>query len=108
MATNGFAADAERGRMEAYERAYLDAIADNLAASVASAMRDGADDVDLVESEDLLTASGRLWVHGYLTSRLSTFRAGSRGNPNLSREDLELIAAFVDERQGAFAAELYS
>lgn len=94
--------------MEQYETAYLETIVDNLAASVASGMREAATDVDLVESEDRLTASGRLWVRGYLTSRLSTFRAGTRGNPNLSQEDHEYIAEFVDEHQAGFAAQLYS
>lgn len=94
--------------MEPYETAYLEAIADNLAASVASGMRDDATDVDLVESDDRLTTSGRLWVRGYLTSRLSTFRAGTRGNPNLSQEDHEFLAEFVDEHQAGVAAELYS
>ena len=94
--------------MEPYETEYLEAVVDNLAASVANGMREGTTGEELVESEDRLTASGRLWVNGYLTSRLSALRAGAHGNPNLSREDLEYVSSFVDEHQAQFAAELYS
>lgn len=100
--------DVYLGGMEPYEREYLEEIADNLSASIASGMRDDTADVELIESEDRLTAYGQLWVRGYLTSRLSIFRAGAHGNPNLSQDDIEHIAEFVDERQAGFAAELYS
>ncbi|WP_313691991.1 hypothetical protein [Halorarum halobium] len=106
--TNGMACERLPENMEAYERAYLEAIAENLAASIAMGMRDGSADVELVESEDRLTTAGELWVRGYLTGRLSMFRAGTNGNPNLSAADLTEIAAFVEDHQAGFAAELYS
>ncbi|QLG61446.1 hypothetical protein [Halorarum salinum] len=94
--------------MKPHEIAFLEEIADNRSASIASAMRDGTADVELVESESRLTVHGRLWVRGYLTDRFSMYRAGTTGNPNLTAEDLERIAEFVDEHQAGFAAELYS
>lgn len=94
--------------MEPYEKAYLEEIADNLSASIANGMRDGTNDVKLVESENQLTTYGEVWVRGYLTSRFSLFRAGTQGNPNLSQKDLEQISKFVDDHQAGFAAELYS
>lgn len=94
--------------MESYEEAYLEAVIDNLAASIANAMRDGTAADDLVESEDRLTDSGRLWVDGFLTGRLTMLRSGAVGNPNLSESDRRRVSALVERRESAVAAELYS
>ena len=92
--------------MEAYERDYLDDVANNLAASIASGMRTVTED-RLFEDETSLTASGRLWAQGYLTGRLSMLRSGSTGNPNLSADDLEQLADLVERNEAEIAAQLY-
>ena len=92
--------------MEEYERAYLEAVTDNLAASIASGMRSVTDE-SLFEDEEHLTPSGRLWAQGYLTGRLSLLRSGSTGNPNLSSDDLEEVVALVEANQASIAAQLY-
>lgn len=92
--------------MEEYERAYLEAVADNLAASIASGMRSVTDE-PLFEDEESLTAGGRLWAQGYLTGRLSVLRSGSTGNPNLSNDDLDQVASVVERNQASIAAQLY-
>ncbi|WP_335999513.1 hypothetical protein [Halorientalis halophila] len=94
--------------MEPYEEAYLEAILENLGTSMAHCMRDGEPGVELVESESELTNSGRLWVCGYVTSRLSTMRAGAGGNPNLTVTDLDRVEAVVDRHESTIAGHLYS
>jgi hypothetical protein len=94
--------------MEPYEEAYLEAILENLATSIAQCLRDGGVDVELAESRDRLTDGGRLWVCGYVTSRLSMLRAGEGGNPNLSADDLERVHEVVDRHQSAIACQLHS
>lgn len=94
--------------MEEYEVAYLEAVVDNLSASIASSMRDGVDDEPMVESDDQLTRAGRMWLRGYLTGRLAVHRAGVVGNPNLNESDLQRVSELADGREAAVAAELYS
>lgn len=92
--------------MEEYEREFLEAVVENLAASIASGMRSTTDE-DLFEDDANLTAAGRMWAQGYLTGRLSIVRAGSTGNPNLSASDLEEVAALIDDNEASIAAQLY-
>ncbi|AQL41767.1 hypothetical protein BV210_03110 [Halorientalis sp. IM1011] len=94
--------------MEPYEEEYLEAILENLSTSMAQCMRDGGVDAELVESRDRLTTSGRLWVCGYVTSRLSMVRAGEVGNPNLSVRDLEHVHEVVERHESAIACQLHS
>jgi hypothetical protein len=92
--------------MEEYERKFLQAVAGNLAASIATGMRSTADE-DLFEDETTLTPAGRMWARGYLTGRLSVVRSGATGNPNLSADDLEAVAALIDQNESDIAAQLY-
>lgn len=92
--------------MEEYEREFLRAVAGNLAASIATGMRSTTDE-DLFEDETTLTTAGRMWARGYLTGRLSIVRSGTTGNPNLSSEDLEEVAALIDQNESDIAAQLY-
>jgi|GEM_PF-2985911 len=92
--------------MEQYEREFLEAVAANLAASIASGMRSTTDE-DLFEDETTLTVAGRMWARGYLTGRLSIVRSGTTGNPNLSADDLEAVAALIDQNESDIAAQLY-
>ncbi|MFD1589483.1 hypothetical protein ACFR9U_21105 [Halorientalis brevis] len=94
--------------MESYEQAYLEMIVENMAASMANCMRDGVVDFEMVAGPDHLTDRGRLWVCGYMTSRLSMIRAGTHGNPNLSTADLTRLKDLVEQHESAIAAELYS
>lgn len=94
--------------MEPYEEEYLEAILENLSTSMAQCMRDGGVDVELVESQDQLTDSGRIWVCGYVTSRLSMVRAGKVGNPNLTVEDLDHVHEVVDRHESTIACQLHS
>lgn len=94
--------------MESYEQAYLEAIIENLAASIANCMRDGVVDAEMVETQGNLTTHGRLWVCGYMTSRLSMIRAGRLGNPNLTADDLDAVTALVAQHESTIAAELYA
>lgn len=93
--------------MEEDERRFLERMLDTLGPSLARNMRETPTD-DLVADDDRLTERGRLWVHGYLTGRLSMLRAGATGNPNLSAGDLSEIEDLVDGREAGIAAELYA
>lgn len=92
--------------MEEYEREFLQAVAGNLSASIATSMRSTADQ-DLFEDETTLTTAGQMWATGYLTGRLSIVRSGATGNPNLSSDDLEEVVALIDENESDIAAQLY-
>lgn len=92
--------------MEEYERKFLEAVTENLAASIASGMR-STTEVDLFEDEATLTAAGRMWAQGYLTGRLSIVRSSSMGNPNLSADDLETVADLIEREEADIAAQLY-
>ena len=94
--------------MEPYEEEYLEAILENLSTSMAQCMREGDAGVELVRNRSQLTDSGRLWVCGYVTSRLSMMRAGEVGNPNLSPEDLDRVHEVVARHESAIAEQLYS
>lgn len=94
--------------MEPYEQAYLEAVIENLAASIANCMRDGVVDAEMVATQDHLTNHGRLWVCGYMTSRLSMIRAGRLGNPNLTADDLDAVTDLVTRHESIIAAELYA
>lgn len=93
--------------MHEYERQFTEAVAENLAASIANEVRDG-DVSRLVDSEEALTEKGRLYVRGYLVGRLSMLRAGAVGNPNLSADDTAAVAEILDEHEARIAAELYA
>lgn len=93
--------------METYEREFVEAVAENLGASIANGMRD-AEDRDLLADERRLTEAGQQWVHGYLTGRLAMLRSGATGNPNLTVDDVEQVATIADRKEGDIAAQLYA
>jgi len=92
--------------MEQYEREFLEAVAGNLAASIASGMR-STSEADLFEDETTLTPAGRMWAEGYLIGRLSLVRSGTTGNPNLSADDVEAVASLIEQSESDIAAQLY-
>jgi hypothetical protein len=94
--------------MKAYERKYLEQILEHRSASIANGLRDGLPDDEAIDGKEQLSASGRNWVRGYLTCRLSMVRGSSTGNPNLSNADFERVNELVDGGEKQIAAELYS
>jgi hypothetical protein len=94
--------------MEPYERAYLEAVVENLSASIANCLRDGMTDVETIDDGGELTAPGHFWVCGYMTSRLAALRACAVGNPNLDADDLSDVRAIVSDHQREIVTELYS
>lgn len=93
--------------MEEYERAFLEAVMENLSASIASGMAEERAH-RLYDDETTLTDQGEMWVQGYLTGRLGMLRGGSLGNPNLSPEDADEVAGIVERNESRVAAQLYA
>ena len=93
--------------MEEYERAFLDTVMKNMAASIASGMHEETAD-RLYDDETTLTDQGRMWAQGYLTGSLAMLRGASRGNPNLSPDDAEEVAEIVRRDEGRIASQLYA
>ena len=94
--------------MDDYEREFVERALQNLAPSIALALRDGVPDETVLTDRDSLSPAGCLWVHGYLTCRLSSLRADTEGQPTPSADDLQELHELVEEEQGRVAAELYS
>lgn len=99
--------------MQSYERAFIDEVIQNLAASIASHLREGLDaESFFVDDEGLtdegLTDEGWMFVYGYVTSRLTVLRASTTSNPNLTVEDMEEVRSCIDEHEANIAAELYA
>lgn len=94
--------------MRDFEREFAETVIDNLSTSIANSVREANDIESLVDDENQLTPIGRMYVLGYLTGRLTMVRAGAIGNPNLSVEDLETLAAIVDDHESGIAAALYA
>lgn len=94
--------------MRDFEREFTEAVVENLSTSIANNVREAMDVEDLVDDERRLTETGRMYVRGYVTGRLTMLRAGAVGNPNLSAADIREVAEVVDEKEGSIAAALYA
>ena len=94
--------------MEPYEEAYLEEIVENLTSSMANCLRNENSDVDLLRDSRRLSPGGRLWVCGFVTSRLSMLRSSTGGNPNLTAADLSHVEDLVGRHEAAIASDLYS
>jgi hypothetical protein len=94
--------------MEDFERAFIDAVIQNVPASIASNLRELLDQGTFVESEDRLTPRGRMFVFGYVTGQLTLVRAATTGNPNLSATDISEVRDCIDAHENHIAAALYA
>ncbi|MGQ4557158.1 hypothetical protein [Halobellus sp. GM3] len=94
--------------MNEHERWILETLIENFSTRIGQGLREGKNEHEMLDADDGLSALGEAWVHGYLTAQMSVICGVTTGNPNLSADKIEAIAAVVRDHSDEIAAELYA